>query len=227
LPARASSRGAGPGHDGGVEGDLADGVAARLAALCLDGAGRPAPQWLPGHAVRCGVLVDLARAGRLAMTPDSVEIDVRPTGFAAADALLLAMDAEPDRTLDSWLGERRFGLRQVAAALVVSGRWVEHRPLLSRRRYTVVDRERVARDARLDVTAVEASWPAADAAVAALGTLAQLVGEARGLGLQVPLPDVPAAAAAALGDDAWVLDAAMDHLRVARERYRYGATVLS
>ena len=71
----------------GVE-DLAGGVAVRFSSLCLDTGGRlrDFPIWDTG--ARGALLVDLAFAGRLAQTEDSVTVDERPTGFPPADRLL-------------------------------------------------------------------------------------------------------------------------------------------
>jgi hypothetical protein len=72
--------------------------------------------------VRGGLLLDLALAARVESTEDSVVVDPTPTGFAPADRLLAAVAVEPERSLDSWLDERRIGLRDVAEARAAA-RW--------------------------------------------------------------------------------------------------------
>src|SRR3712207_1091824 len=104
--------------DGGLDG----GVAVRVSALCLDRRGRPSSLLICSAAVRAGLLLDLALTGRVTQTDESVELDAEATGFAPADRLLAAVDAEPDRSLDSWLGERRLTLGDVVAANEASGR---------------------------------------------------------------------------------------------------------
>jgi hypothetical protein len=200
-------------------------VAARLAALGLDSRGRLSPQLIASAAVRAGLLVDLAAAGRLSLTEDSIELDTSPTGFPAADHLLLAMDAEPERTLDSWLDERRIGLEQVAASLVELGTWTRHRTLLGSR-YDIGDPGQRDHDLHLGVEDDGAVRDAPTAAVAALAALANLVGAARKASLDVPPPAIPPAVLAAAGEQEWVLSAALDHLRTARVTYAVGANTL-
>jgi hypothetical protein len=206
--------------------DVTRSVGARLAALSLDAKGRLVPQLLPAIAVRCGLLVDLAVAGRLSMMDDSVELDPRPTGFPPTDRLLAAMEAEPDRALDSWFDERRFGLDVVADALVEHGDWQRSRALVGRPRHRVSDPGQRDRDLRLELSGTPTDWEPSDVAVAALGGTAHLIGEARGLGLQLPPPDVPEAWFEAVGAHAWLLRAAVDHLRLARARYVRTAAAL-
>lgn len=200
-------------------------VAARLAALGLDSRSRLSPQLIASAAVRAGLLVDLAAAERLRLTEDSVELDASPTGFPAADHLLLAMDAEPERTLDSWLDERRIDLQQVAASLVELGSWTRHRSLLGLR-YRVGDPAQRHSDLHLGVQDDGAVRDAATAAVAALAAVANLVGAARKASLAVPPPEIPPAVLAAAGEQEWVLTAALDHLRTARITYAVGANTL-
>jgi len=96
--------------------DLTAGVAVRLSALCLDAAGRLGDYPLWHTAVRGALLVDLALAGRLAQTDDSIVIDATPTGFGPADALLGAIAVEPERSLDWWMTNGGVRLRDLAAA---------------------------------------------------------------------------------------------------------------
>jgi hypothetical protein len=116
--------------------DLADGVAARLASLCLDDSGRLAHFSLWDVAARGALLVDLARTGRLTQDDDSVLVDGTPTGFEPADRLLAAMQVEPEQTLDWWMDHGGVRMRDLAEANVAAGRWLVRRRLL-RRRFTV------------------------------------------------------------------------------------------
>jgi hypothetical protein len=116
-----------------VDEDLADGVAAQLAGLCLDDDGwlRDYPLW--NVAARGALLVDLARAGRLTDEPDGVMVDSTPTGFGPADRLLTAVTVEPEQSLDWWLAYGGVRMRDVADECVRQGRWEVHRSLLGRR----------------------------------------------------------------------------------------------
>jgi hypothetical protein len=202
-------------------------VAARLAALCLDPRGRLTAQLLAADAVRCGLLVDLARAGRVRLAHDSVTVDAVPTGFPPADDLLLAMQFEPERTLDAWFGDHRLGLSRVVDALVGAGRWEAHRRHLGRRRYSVRDQGRVDRDKNLDLSLPASAWTPEDAAVAALGSTAHLVGRFRRLGYVVPPPEITQELLHAAGPQEWILTAGVDHLRTTRARYLYRDSALS
>ena len=113
--------------------DLADGVAARLASLCLDDKGRLAHFPLWDVAARGALLVDLVRAGRLTQDDDSVLVDGTPTGFEPADRLLAAMQVEPEQSLDWWMDHGGVRMRDLAEADVASGRWLVRRRLFGRR----------------------------------------------------------------------------------------------
>lgn len=52
----------------------------RIAALCLDGEDRLSNRLVCSTAVRAGLLVDLALAGRLEETAASIALDDSPTG---------------------------------------------------------------------------------------------------------------------------------------------------
>jgi hypothetical protein len=120
--------------------DLSDGVAARLAAVCLDDEGRLREYDIWDTATRGALLVDLVRAGRLTDEPDSIGVDPTPTGFAPADRLLAAMEVEPERPLTWWIDHGGVRLDDVADACVEAGRWtVDHR--LMGRRFEVLARE--------------------------------------------------------------------------------------
>ena len=121
--------------------DLSEGVATRLASLCLDDKGRLADFVLWDVAARGALLVDLARTGRLTQDDDSVTVDSTPTGFEPADRLLAAMAVEPEQSLDWWMDHGGVRMRDLADANVASGRWHVHRRLLGRR---FVDRSGLA-----------------------------------------------------------------------------------
>ena len=195
--------------------DPSTSVAARLAALSLDGKGRLTSQLLASAAVRAGLLVDLALARRLRLTADSIELDARPVGLQAADRLLLAMDAEPERTLDSWLDERRIDLGQVADSLAEAGAWTRHRTLLGLR-YRVGHPAQRTSDLQLDVESDDPPADVATAAVAVLAAVAGLVGEARTASPRMARPAIPPAALAATGAQEWIVRAAADHLDTIR-----------
>lgn len=113
--------------------DLSDGVAVRLAAVCLTDDGRLREFDIWDTAARGALLVDLARAGRLADEGDSIAVDLAPTGFVPADRLLAAMEVEPERPLSWWLDHGGVRMEDVADAAVDAGRWTVRRTLLGRR----------------------------------------------------------------------------------------------
>jgi hypothetical protein len=148
--------------------DLSDGVAARLAAVCLDDEGRLREYDIWDTAARGALLVDLVRADRLADDPDSISVDPTPTGFAPADRLLAAMEVEPERPLTWWIEHGVVRLEDVAEACVQFGRWtVEHR--LLGRRYDIVAPEQSIADREPDES-LAADLPPETAAVAVLAT---------------------------------------------------------
>jgi Golgi phosphoprotein 3 GPP34 len=189
--------------------ELADGVAVRVAALCLDARGRLSELLICGHAVRGGLLLDLGLAGRVESTADSILVDGAPTGFLPADRLLAAIDAEPERSLDGWLGERRLGLRDVAAAAVAADRWSTTRSFL-RPRYAVRAPERTLADRQRSPDGDPTGWPPADACVTAVAAAAGLLGADL---------EVPPAVVAAAGPVAELCGAVVDHLGRTAARY--------
>jgi hypothetical protein len=195
-------------------------VAVRIAALCLDANGRLSERLICSAAVRAGLLVDLALAGRLEPTDDSIVIDPTATGFAPADRVLAAVAVEPERSLDGWLDERRIGLRDVADANVRSGRWESQRGLLpTGRRYVDRQPETTVHDRRLRADTPLEEWSPADAAVAGIALAAGLVAE----------PADPAAAQMLLsrtGAARWLCEAVAEHLAAVRARNSWTAAVL-
>ena len=199
--------------------DLTDGVAVRVAALALDAHGRLSDKLLSGTAVRGGLLLDLALAGRVESADDSVVIDPTPTGFGPADRLLAAIGVEPERSLDGWLDEARIGLRDVAEANVLSGRWQLQRGAWGLgRRYSDLRPDRTDRDRALAPWDADPYWAPEDACVAAVACAGDL--------LELEHGRPPHALIAATGSVAWLCGAVVDHLLVAGDRYRAQAAAL-
>jgi hypothetical protein len=188
-------------------------VAVRVAALCLDANGRLSDRLVCGPAIRGGLLLDLALAGRVEQTEDSIVIDGEPIGFEPADRLLAAIEVEPERSLDGWLDERRLGPREVAAAAVAAGHWTERRGVLGlARRYVDGMPVRTTADRRRDPGDDPAGWSPADACVCAVGAAARL--------LEPGFDPMPSPAVlAATGTAAWLCTAVVEHLRVLGARW--------
>jgi Golgi phosphoprotein 3 (GPP34) len=180
--------------------NLADGIAAQLAGLCLDDDGRLRDYALWDVAARGALLVDLARAGRLTDEPDGVMIDDTPTGFGPADRLLAAVAVEPEQSLDWWLAHGGVRMGDVADECVAQGRWDVRRTLLGRR-YT--DRSG---------TALPERQPEHDPDTAAVLALATACGA---FGWPEPVGDVELAPTGPLR---WVCEAVTDHLHEAHRR---------
>ncbi|MGY1807811.1 GPP34 family phosphoprotein [Blastococcus sp. SYSU D00669] len=194
------------------------GVAARVAALCLDRRGRVGDWTICGPAVRAGLLLDLALAGRIEQTADSVVVDETPTGFAPADRLLAAIGAEPERSLDGWLDERRIGLRDLVEASVASGRWHRRRLRFRRDRYDAPGRDD---DLDRDPAHTDGTWTPADACVTAVAQAADLLNRTR-LPSELPSP----ALVAATGPVAWLCQAVVEHLHRTSRRMHSQAGAL-
>lgn len=196
------------------------GVAVRVAALCLDAKGRLSDRLLASAAVRGGLLVDLALAGRVESTEDSVVVDPTPTGFAPADRLLGAIGAEPERSLDGWLDEKRIGLRHVADGAVQAGRWaVVRRMVPGGQRYVDGDRALTESDRIRQPSQLSDSWSPEDAAVTAIGLVAGL--------LAFPAErEVLELLVARTGSAAWLCQAVTEHLAETRARNAWTAAVM-
>jgi hypothetical protein len=199
--------------------DLTGGVAVRLASLCLDSNGRLSKRLLCGTAVRGGLLLDLALAGRVESADDSVVIDPTPTGFDPADRLLAAIAIEPERSLDGWLDERRIGLREVAETAAASGRWQLRRGWGATRRYVDLRDEQTGSDRALRPTgdASDVRTPA-DACVAAVACASGLLETNRGRASDELI--------AASGSVAWLCTAVVEHVLLTDARYRSEAGAL-
>jgi Golgi phosphoprotein 3 (GPP34) len=192
-----------------------DGVAVRIAALCLGPLGRLSDRLVCGAAVRGGLLLDLALAGRVEQTDDSIVVDPTPIGFHPADRLLAAISVEPERSLDGWLDERRIGPRDVADGAVQAGRWSERRGVLGLgRRYVDGAIERTLADLRRDPTGDAGGWRPKDVCVAVVAGAAGLLDRESGY-VQAPSAEVVAAA----GSAAWLCTAIVEHLQVLTARW--------
>lgn len=197
-------------------------VAVRVSALCLEAGGRLTDRLLASDAVRAGLLLDLALAGRMTSTEESIVVDPTPTGFVPADRLLAAIDAEPERSLEGWLDERRIGLREVVQANVASGRWERRPGLLGlRARYADRHREQTVRDRARSAD----DWPAdaspEDACVTVVAGASGLLDPEFDL-----LVDPPPALLAATGAAGWLCPTVAEHLVRAHHRYRDQASAL-
>jgi hypothetical protein len=203
--------------------NLDDGVAVRVSALCLTPNGRLSGRLVASDAVRGALLLDLALCGRLTCTDESLVVYQIPTGFAPTDRLLASISAEPERSLDGWLAERRIGLRDVVEANVASGRW-ERRPgfLGLRPRCTDLHRDQADRDLARSASRWPADATAADAGVTAVAGATGLLDPEFGLAE----PTSPLVLASA-GSVAWLCTAVVDHLEAAARRYRAEAGALS
>ena len=194
--------------------ELDDGIAVRVAALCLEDSGRLRDWLVCGPAVRAGLMVDLALAGRVEQTDVSIVVDPAPIGSDPADRLLAAITVEPERSLDAWLEERRIGLRDVVTTAVATGRWGERRgPFGLGRRYIDRAHERTAVDGRRMPSDDPVGWTPQDAAVTAIAAVAGLLTD---LGYAEP---PPSPMVAATGEAAWMCAAVVDRLDVLRARY--------
>ena len=171
--------------------DLSEGVAARLAAVCVDGRGRLRRFDIWDSAARGALLVDLVRAGRLVDEPDRVTVVPGPTGFDPADAVLQALEVEAERPLTWWLDHAAVRMADVAAACVAAGRWTERRTLLGPR------------------FAVPAEVPAPDDPVAAA---VELLATASGAHGHRPAP-VPEEDLAGTGPLRWICATVTEHLQ--------------
>jgi hypothetical protein len=194
--------------------DLTAGVAVRFSALCLDPAGRLGDYLLWQTAVRGAVLVDLALAGRLAQTDDSITIDEKPTAFDPADNLLRAIAVEHERSLDWWVDHGPVRLRDVAAANVVSGRWAVAGPAF-RRRYRDLHPEATERDRARGGRRPDSDWSPDTAAVAAIARAGGADGDLAG--------EPPQELLALTGPVRWICQAVTDHLGETHSRNQQAA----
>jgi hypothetical protein len=202
---------------------LTGGVAVRVSALCLDRRGRVADWLICGPAVRGGLLLDLALAGRIEQAAESIVVDGTPTGFPPADRLLAAIGVEPERSLDGWLDERRIGLRDLVEANEASGRWHRRRLRFRRDGYEDRHREQTERDRARDPARRDDGWSPEDAGVTAIAEASGLlIARTRGVPLE-PSPELVAAA----GPAAWLCRAVVDHLYRTAVLYRVQARGLA
>ena len=93
--------------------------------MCLDDDGVLRWDAYLAIAVRGGLLVDLALAGRLEQTEDSIELSSTPVGWQPADSALEELNSLDGQSLDWWLWHSQLGPDDVATALVLDGSWEE------------------------------------------------------------------------------------------------------
>ncbi|MGY1856211.1 hypothetical protein [Modestobacter sp. SYSU DS0290] len=113
--------------------DLTSGVAARLAAVCVDARGRLRRFDIWDVAARGALLVDAAHCGRLVETADSIALQPDPTGYPPADRLLSSMDAQPGHPLTWWMDHGGVRMADIAEACAAAGAWSVRRGLLGTR----------------------------------------------------------------------------------------------
>ncbi|WP_147332105.1 GPP34 family phosphoprotein [Geodermatophilus marinus] len=101
-----------------------EGVATRLALLCLQRDGRIATSHWADQAVRAGILVDLALHGRLVDEPDHVAVVAAAEDDPPHAALVHQILAHPERSLAEVIEDADVGLVEMTAWLVDRGRWV-------------------------------------------------------------------------------------------------------
>jgi hypothetical protein len=185
-------------------------VAARVTALCLDASGHLPDSDYAAMAARGGLLVDLALAGRLTQTDDSVDLDPAPTGWAPTDQALGELILLDGRSLDWWIEHSRVQLVDVAAALLADGTWTRlpARPLHRKPRYAPSEPVTLARDHAL-LAEPHLVDGAADAAVDAIAVAAGL---AKGRPAPHPVEDL----LARTGPVAWVCQLITDFISRAR-----------
>ena len=193
-------------------------TAVRVAALCLDGKGRLSGRLLCSTAVRAALLVDLALAGRLEETADSITLDDSPTGVPPLDELLQAVSQAPGTTLDAWLELPRPTLRDLAAEAVGTGRWELRRGLFPGARFLDLAADRTAADRARDPDHVGPGWTPSDAAVTAIAHVVGLRGVGAGWFGDQPADPLADDVLAATGPLRWLVAAVTDHLAWARAR---------
>lgn len=96
-------------------------VTARVVSASLTANGELRRDVLSDAVARAALLVDLALDGRL---PQSMLIDMTATGFDPIDRLLLAVEADPARSLSWWLSHAPVRAADVAQDLVGRGAWM-------------------------------------------------------------------------------------------------------
>ena len=185
-------------------------MAARVAALCLDASGHLPDSDYAAMAARGGLLVDLALAGRLTQTEDSVDLDPTATGWPPADQALTELTLLDGRSLDWWIEHSRVQVADLAAALVADGTWAQlpARPLHRKPRYQVREPDTVSLDHAL-VAHPHLVATAADAAVVAIAVAA-------GLAQGRPAPLAGEHPLTSSGPAAWVCQLVTDFISRAR-----------
>lgn len=151
----------------------------RIAALCLDSTGHLPDNVYPAMALRGAVLVDLALAGRLTQTEDSIGVDPTPLGRQVPDRALAELDALDGRSLDWWLEHSHLGLPDMAADQVAGGSWVQLRPSGLRRRQRFADQGGSREHDLALIAGAELPENAQDAALICIATAVHVGGPPR------------------------------------------------
>jgi hypothetical protein len=141
-------------------------IAYRLAVLCADRAGVVrGGLTVRDHGVRAALLLDLAFRGRLDSRVDENYLDIRPTGFAPADALLRHVEVHPNRSVARVISSAPIGVVDVLDPSRAPAGWRR------RKRSVRLDGSMVEQERRL-VAAVAESGKTDSPSTAALAVVA-------------------------------------------------------
>jgi hypothetical protein len=184
-------------------------IAARLLRLCLQPNGTLLNSPMLASTIRAALLADLALRGALVSTAGGLELDMTPTGFPAADNLLAAVAAQPDKPMEWWLRRGTAAVRDVVNDLVRSGTWTGSRQRFARH-YRDGDPAGVQIDARRVRAALDEI--AADPGTAVLAALVAVIGTVDEPGGQHPTQD----ALAACGPARWLMEDLIGYLLARR-----------
>lgn len=193
-------------------------VATRLIRLCLRSDGALPRSPLLSSTTRAALLADLALSQALTSEDAVLDVDTTPTGVAAADKLLAAVAAVPDKSLDWWLRRGPDAVHDVVADLLARGVWARQLTHLSRR-YTDSDPTFVASDAARVRKVLEGSKPDTPA-TAVLAALIGVVGTKDRPGGRLPTT----AAVAGCGAARWLIPDLVDYLLARRKLLQAAAT---
>lgn len=162
-------------HNAMMSDDWDASVALRLASLALD-RGRLADDSATGLAVRGALLIDLALRGRIIESKDEIQFDTGPTGFAPADRLV----AKGAPSLSELLHKGAVDQKDLATEHLRRGSWSLRRRWLGQR-YIDHRADQTSTDEQALESTLCKDWTAADAALAALGSVLGLLSSPRSL----------------------------------------------
>jgi len=198
--------------------DFTHGVASRLCALSLDSEGRLTDADIASQATRAGLLVDLALSSTLTQSADAILIEDTTVDFPPAEAVRLGMEHEDGRNLESWLGDRRIGAREVARALVDCGEWSASRTLFQKTRFSIGRPDQRTADLCRTVGQPVGDLSQADASVLAIAHTAGLTNDSRFQGSNAERSPVPSALVSATGTADWLIDLVVGHIAFVRQQ---------